>query len=69
MKTILNKRNAVLGWVAWLVGKRVAKRKLRQTKAARWLAIGGAAVSITALAVAAGAVFGRRHSHPELRES
>jgi hypothetical protein len=27
---ILNKRNAVLGWGAWKVGKRVANRKARQ---------------------------------------
>jgi hypothetical protein len=28
--SIVNKRNAVLGWVTWKVGKRVAKRKARQ---------------------------------------
>jgi hypothetical protein len=28
--TIVNRRNAVLGWAAWEVGKRVAKRKARQ---------------------------------------
>jgi MYXO-CTERM domain-containing protein len=26
---LLNKRNAVLGWTVWKVGKRVAKRKAR----------------------------------------
>ena len=26
---IFNKRNAVLGWVVWKVGKRLAKRKAR----------------------------------------
>jgi hypothetical protein len=26
---VLNKRNAVLGWTAWQVGKRVLKRKAR----------------------------------------
>lgn len=26
---ILNKRNAVLGWGAWQVGKRIAKRKAK----------------------------------------
>jgi hypothetical protein len=26
---MLNKRNAVLGWTAWQVGKRVMKRKAR----------------------------------------
>lgn len=28
--TIFNRRNAVLGWFAWTVGKRVGKRKARQ---------------------------------------
>ena len=28
--SIVNRRNAVLGWAAWEVGKRVAKRKARQ---------------------------------------
>jgi hypothetical protein len=27
---ILNKRNAVLGWTAWQVAKRVGKRKTKQ---------------------------------------
>ena len=27
--SIVNRRNAVLGWAAWEVGKRVAKRKAR----------------------------------------
>jgi hypothetical protein len=27
---IFNRRNAVLGWVAWQVGKRVAKRKAKE---------------------------------------
>jgi hypothetical protein len=26
---ILNRRNAVLGWLAWRAGKRIAKRKAR----------------------------------------
>ncbi len=29
MKGILNRRNAVVGWVALMVGKRVLKRKAR----------------------------------------
>ncbi len=28
---LVNKRNAVLGWMVWQVGKRVAKRKARDT--------------------------------------
>jgi len=27
---ILNRRNAVLGWMAWQVGKRVARRKAKE---------------------------------------
>jgi hypothetical protein len=27
---VVNKRNAVLGWTVWQVGKRVAKRKARE---------------------------------------
>jgi hypothetical protein len=27
---IVNKRNAVLGWLTWRVGKRVARRKAKQ---------------------------------------
>jgi len=27
---IVNKRNAVLGWLTWTLGKRVAKRKARE---------------------------------------
>lgn len=27
---IVNRRNAVLGWTVWSVGKRVAKRKAKQ---------------------------------------
>ena len=28
---VVNKRNAMLGWTVWQVGKRVAKRKARNT--------------------------------------
>jgi MYXO-CTERM domain-containing protein len=28
---LVNRRNAVLGWAVWRIGKRVAKRKARQT--------------------------------------
>lgn len=30
--TIVNRRNAVLGWATWKVGKRVAKSKARGAK-------------------------------------
>lgn len=29
MGSIVNKRNAVLGWLTWRVGKRVARRKAK----------------------------------------
>jgi hypothetical protein len=29
MGKVLNKRNALLGWATWSVGKRIAKRKAR----------------------------------------
>ena len=29
MGKVMNKRNAVLGWATWSVGKRIAKRKAR----------------------------------------
>ena len=29
--SIINKRNALIGWATWKVGKRVARRKARQT--------------------------------------
>ena len=32
---ILNKRNAVIGWSVWQVGKRVAKRKVKQAAPGR----------------------------------
>jgi hypothetical protein len=28
--SIVNRRNAVLGWLAWTAGKRVARRKARE---------------------------------------
>jgi hypothetical protein len=30
MGKVLNKRNAVLGWATWSLGKRVARRKARE---------------------------------------
>jgi hypothetical protein len=30
MGKVLNKRNAVLGWATWSLGKRIAKRKARE---------------------------------------
>ncbi len=63
MSKILNKRNAVLGWLTWIIGKRAAKRKLRKQSRGRLFAIAGAAVSVTAIAAGVVAVFARRHGH------
>ncbi len=60
MSKILNKRNAVLGWLAWIVGKRAAKRKIHQPSRGRLLAMGGIAASVVALGVAGAAIFARR---------
>ena len=32
--SIVNRRNAMLGWLTWMVGKRVAKKKARAAKPA-----------------------------------
>jgi hypothetical protein len=32
--SIVNRRNAFLGWLAFMVGKRVVRRKMRRTTAA-----------------------------------
>ena len=62
---IVNKRNAVLGWSVWQIGKRVAKRKAREAVPGRvddtMRPNKGAIVS--ALAAVGGAVwFWRRRS-------
>jgi hypothetical protein len=62
--TILNKRNAVLGWGVWQIGKAAAKRKAKQ--AAQPKETGrvkkGAGAILPALAAAGGALwFWRRH--------
>jgi hypothetical protein len=63
--TIINRRNAILGWGIWTVGKAQAKRKAKQslkTEDGR----GGkaaAAAAVSALAAAGGALwFWRRRS-------
>jgi hypothetical protein len=64
---IVNRRNAVLGWVAWQVGKRFARRKARsavptvdrETKRPNKPAIAAA------LAALGGIVFFWRRSRPK----
>ena len=59
---IVNRRNAVLGWGVWTIGKRVAKRKAKS--AAPTVESGRPSKSLLALTIA-GAVgaltFWRRH--------
>ena len=51
---IVNKRNAVLGWLTWRIGKRVAKKKARQAVPA----VEGGRPNKPAIAAAVAAVFG-----------
>jgi hypothetical protein len=47
---IVNRRNAVLGWGVWTVGKRIAKRKAKSSapKTSLWAAaIAGAVGALT----------------------
>jgi hypothetical protein len=65
--SIINRRNALLGWAAWTVAKQVAKRKARQQIKTDG---GGRRIVVPAAAAAAAAtilgavVFWRRHSRP-----
>ena len=66
---ILNRRNAVLGWLAWKAGKRMAKRKARtavpsvdtETKRPNR----AAAVLAVAAAVGGALLFWRKRSEDE----
>ena len=66
---ILNRRNAVLGWMAWKAGKRMAKRKARtagpsvdtETKRPNR----AAAVLAVAAAVGGALLFWRKRSEDE----
>jgi LPXTG-motif cell wall-anchored protein len=63
---IFNKRNALLGWVTWLVGKRVFRRKAR---AAVPTVEGGKpnrpAIAAALAALGGGLLFWRRRKRPE----
>jgi hypothetical protein len=68
--TIVNRRNAVLGWAVWNVAKRVAKRK---AKSAAPSVEGGrpnaslvAVVLVGAAGAASAATFWRKHRADEL---
>jgi hypothetical protein len=51
---IVNKRNAVLGWLTWTLGKRVAKRKARSAVPA----VEGGHPNRPAMVAGAAALFG-----------
>jgi hypothetical protein len=59
--TIFSKRNAVIGWVTWLVGKRIFGRKPR---AARRKPI-KPAIAAAVAAIGAAVFFWRRGKHSE----
>jgi MYXO-CTERM domain-containing protein len=64
---IVNRRNAVLGWAAWTVGKQVAKSKARRavpaSKGEKPKQVRNGAVVVAAAAAALGAAaFWRRRS-------
>ncbi|MFN2469874.1 MAG: hypothetical protein ABR583_02585 [Gaiellaceae bacterium] len=55
---MINKRNAMLGWTVWQVGKRVAKRKARSAVPGIGDAEGGRVRRVLpALLIAVGALF------------
>lgn len=62
--TIINRRNAILGWSVWTVGKAQAKRKAKQSLKTEDGSRGkAAAAAASALAAAGGAIwFWRRRS-------
>jgi hypothetical protein len=64
---ILNKRNAVLGWTAWKIGKRVLRRKARGAVPGR---VEGsrrpnASAIVSALAALGGALWFWRRRKPD----
>jgi hypothetical protein len=64
--SILNKRNAILGWSVWQVGKVAAKRKAKQAVHPKEKRRGKGAI-VSALAAAGGALWfwRRRRSDDE----
>ncbi|HMB19318.1 MAG TPA: hypothetical protein VKO41_08425 [Gaiellaceae bacterium] len=62
--TIINRRNAILGWGVWTVGKAQARRKAKQSLKTEDGSRGkAAAAAASALAAAGGAIwFWRRRS-------
>lgn len=65
---VVNKRNAVLGWLAWLVGKRVLKRKARAAVPGRvddTMRPNKGAIAATLAAIGGALWFWRRRSDDE----
>jgi hypothetical protein len=65
---IVNKRNAVLGWTAWQLGKRVMKRKVRDAVPGRVddsMRPNKSAIATALLAVGGALLFWRRFRDDE----
>ena len=69
---IVNRRNAVLGWTAWQVGKRVIKRRARAavpgTQEGSWRPNKAALVALLAAAAGGALWFWRRRGEDEASE-
>jgi LPXTG-motif cell wall-anchored protein len=67
--SILNRRNAILGWGVWQVGKASAKRKARQALEPKDKGRAGKGAILSGLAAAGGALwFWRRRRSDEKPE-
>jgi hypothetical protein len=55
--TVFNKRNAAVGWLSWMVSKRVLKRKAKRTRR-----LPNASAVALLLASAVGLAFWRMHT-------
>jgi hypothetical protein len=62
---IVNRRNAVLGWTVWKVGKHVAKRKVRDVmpKGGERSGVNKSAIASIAAAVGGALFFWRKKSN------
>jgi hypothetical protein len=63
--SIVNKRNALLGWVVWKAGKGAAKRKAKQAVQRNEKSRGGKRVIVPTLAAVGGAAWFWRRRRSE----
>ena len=65
--SVINRRNALIGWAAWSTAKQIAKHKarkqLRPERGARRIAV-PAALAATTATVAGAVLFWRRRARP-----